>query len=101
MIDFKKGDGLVPVIVQDSATAKVLMLGYMNEEAYTKTNQEKTMKSLSKLICITFHRPPNDNEIVKFKNGNKQDCRAENLEWIEKIQPRNIRSAFFSVSNCI
>lgn len=37
-LNFKKNaDGLVPVIVQDSATRKVLMLGYMNEEAYERT----------------------------------------------------------------
>lgn len=34
IVDFKKGSGLVPVIIQDSLTMKVLMLGYMNEEAY-------------------------------------------------------------------
>lgn len=33
----KTGDGLLPVIVQDSRTLKVLMLGYMNEEAFDKT----------------------------------------------------------------
>ncbi len=36
-IDFDKGNGLVPVIVQDALTKKVLMLGYMNEEALSKT----------------------------------------------------------------
>lgn len=36
-IDFKKMNGLVPAIVQDSVTKTVLMLGYMNEEAYNKT----------------------------------------------------------------
>lgn len=36
-IDFKKMDGLVPAIIQDAATQKVLMLGFMNEEAYKKT----------------------------------------------------------------
>ena len=37
-LDFRKNaDGLVPVIIQDSATRKVLMLGYMNEEAFGKT----------------------------------------------------------------
>ncbi len=36
-IDFDKGDGLVPAIVQDASTGKVLMLGYMNREAYEKT----------------------------------------------------------------
>ena len=33
----KTGDGLLPVIVQDACTLKVLMLGYMNEEAFDKT----------------------------------------------------------------
>lgn len=36
-IDFSKGGGLVPAIVQDAVTRKVLMLGYMNEEAYKLT----------------------------------------------------------------
>lgn len=34
-IDFNKNaDGLVPAIIQDASTQKVLMLGYMNEEAF-------------------------------------------------------------------
>ena len=36
-IDFEKGDGLVPAIVQDAVTHRVLMLGYMNAEAYQLT----------------------------------------------------------------
>ncbi len=36
-IDFNKGDGLVPVIIQNDKTLQVLMLGYMNEEALAKT----------------------------------------------------------------
>ena len=36
-IDFAKGDGLVPVIVQDAASARVLMLGYMNSSAAAET----------------------------------------------------------------
>ena len=39
-INFNKSDGLVPVIVQDKVSLQVLMLGYMNEEAFTKTKQE-------------------------------------------------------------
>jgi phosphoribosyl-ATP pyrophosphohydrolase/phosphoribosyl-AMP cyclohydrolase len=39
-IDFKKySDGLVPAVVQDYKTNKVLMLGFMNEEALQKTEQ--------------------------------------------------------------
>lgn len=36
-IDFDKMGGLVPAIIQDNETQKVLMLGFMNEEAYQKT----------------------------------------------------------------
>ncbi len=36
-IDFSKMNGLVPAIIQDNETNKVLMLGFMNEEAYQKT----------------------------------------------------------------
>lgn len=36
-IDFKKGNGLVPAVIQDYESKQVLMLGYMNEEAYKAT----------------------------------------------------------------
>ncbi len=39
-IDFNKSDGLVPVVIQDEQTLEVLMLGYMNQEAYDKTVKE-------------------------------------------------------------
>lgn len=47
-IDFDKGDGLVPVIVQDSITRQVLMLGYMNAEAYEQTSQTKKVTFFSR-----------------------------------------------------
>ncbi len=36
-IDFEKNNGLVPAVIQDATTKNVLMLGYMNKEAYEKT----------------------------------------------------------------
>jgi phosphoribosyl-AMP cyclohydrolase len=36
-LDFTKLDGLVPAVVQDAASGRVLMLGFMNEEAFRKT----------------------------------------------------------------
>lgn len=39
-VDFNKEGGLVPAVVQDFSTGKVLMLGYMNEEALEKTRAE-------------------------------------------------------------
>lgn len=49
-IDFEKNNGLVPVIIQDQKTKNVLMLGYMNEEAFaiTKETKKATFFSRSK-----------------------------------------------------
>jgi len=41
MLDFDKMGGLVPAIIQDSETKTVLMLGFMNKEAYDKTIETK------------------------------------------------------------
>src|SRR5215203_6306664 len=48
-IDFGKYPGkLVPVIVQDNITSKVLMLGFMNNEALNKTNETKLVTFYSR-----------------------------------------------------
>lgn len=48
-IDFKKNpDGLIPAIIQDISTKNVLMLGYMNEEAYQKTIESKKVTFFSR-----------------------------------------------------
>ncbi|MDO4229306.1 MAG: bifunctional phosphoribosyl-AMP cyclohydrolase/phosphoribosyl-ATP diphosphatase HisIE [Capnocytophaga sp.] len=47
-IDFNKSGGLVPVIIQEETTLKVLMLGYMNQEAYEKTLAEQKVTFFSR-----------------------------------------------------
>lgn len=48
-MNFKKSaDGLIPAIIQDACTNKVLMLGYMNEQAFEKTKQEKRVTFFSR-----------------------------------------------------
>jgi phosphoribosyl-ATP pyrophosphohydrolase/phosphoribosyl-AMP cyclohydrolase len=47
-IDFNKTGGLVPVVIQDAQTLEVLMLGYMNQEAYDKTVAEKVVTFFSR-----------------------------------------------------
>ena len=47
-IDFSKGNGLVPVVIQENNTLQVLMLGYMNEEAFDKTRKEKKVTFFSR-----------------------------------------------------
>lgn len=46
--DFNKANGLVPVIVQDAISLEVLMLGYMNEEAFRQTLVEKKITFFSR-----------------------------------------------------
>jgi phosphoribosyl-ATP pyrophosphohydrolase/phosphoribosyl-AMP cyclohydrolase len=47
-IDFDKDKGLVPAIIQDYSTNKVLMLGFMNQEAFEKTQKEKRVTFFSR-----------------------------------------------------
>ena len=52
-LDFNKMGGLIPAIIQDSCTGKVLMLGFMNEEALAKTQEMEKLLSLvvQKIDC--------------------------------------------------
>jgi len=47
-IDFNKGNGLIPVIIQDALTHEVLMLGYMNRESWQKTLETKKVSFWSR-----------------------------------------------------
>ena len=47
-INFEKQNGLVPAIIQDNVTRNVLMLGFMNEEAYKKTLMTKRVTFYSR-----------------------------------------------------
>lgn len=47
-MNFDKNTGLLPVIIQDEQTLEVLMLGYMNQEAFDKTSAEKVVTFFSR-----------------------------------------------------
>jgi len=47
-LDFNKAGGLIPAVVQDAVTEKMLMIGFMNEEAYQKTIESKTVTFYSR-----------------------------------------------------
>jgi len=84
-LDFNKGDGLVPAIVQDSATLKVLMLGYMNEQALKQTQEtgKVTFFSRSKQRLWTKGETSgNYLELVSIK----ADCDADAL--LVKARPQ-------------
>ena len=52
-LDFEKMNGLIPAIIQDNYTQKVLMLGFMNKEAYEKTMEtgKVTSSAVPKTAC--------------------------------------------------
>jgi phosphoribosyl-ATP pyrophosphohydrolase/phosphoribosyl-AMP cyclohydrolase len=47
-LDFEKLGGLVPAVIQDDKTSKVLMVGFMNEEAFEKTKETKKVTFFSR-----------------------------------------------------
>lgn len=47
-LDFEKLDGLLPAVIQDNATGQVLMLGFMDQEAYAKTLEEQVVTFYSR-----------------------------------------------------
>jgi phosphoribosyl-ATP pyrophosphohydrolase/phosphoribosyl-AMP cyclohydrolase len=47
-INFDKGNGLIPAVIQDNNTLQVLMVGFMNKEALEKTENEKTVTFFSR-----------------------------------------------------
>ena len=47
-LDFNKSDGLLPVIIQDHGDGRVLMLGFMNEEAFARTVQSGAVTFFSR-----------------------------------------------------
>lgn len=72
----KNNDGLVPAVIQDVKTKQVLMLGYMNEEAYQKTIEEKqvTFFSRSKQRLWTKGEESGNNlELIDLKLDCDQD----------------------------
>ncbi len=87
-IDFSKnGDGLVPAIIQDFKTKQVLMLGYMNHEAYTKTIDTKKVTFYSRTknrLWTKGEESGNFLNLVSIKN----DCDKDTLlVYVDPVGP--------------
>jgi len=67
-IDFEKTGGLVPVIIQDEQTLEVLMLGYMNQEAYDKTVQENIVTFYSRSKNRLWTKGETSSNFLHVKN---------------------------------
>lgn len=78
-IDFKKySDGLVPAIIQDAYTGKVLMLGFMNEEAFNKTNELQKVTFFSRSKNRLWVKGEESGNYLLLK-GIKADCDNDTL----------------------
>jgi len=64
----KSPDGLLPAIIQDSITGKVLMLGYMNAEAYQKTMTNKIVTFFSRSKQRLWTKGETSNNFLNVKN---------------------------------
>ncbi len=83
-LDFKKGDGLIPAIVQDARTNKVLMLAYMNEEALAKTQAEGKVTFFSRSKNRLWTKGETSGNFLNLVSI-KEDCDKDTL--LLKVNP--------------
>lgn len=77
-VDWEKGEGLVPVIIQDIDTARVLMLGYMNEESLTKTFATKKVWFYSRSMGRLWMKGEESKNYLYFEDA-RYDCDGDVL----------------------
>lgn len=77
-LDFDKTGGLIPAIIQDSDTSKVLMLGYMNKEAYSKTVETGKVTFFSRTRNRLWTKGEESGHFLSV-NSIKADCDNDTL----------------------
>lgn len=77
-IDFEKMNGLVPAIIQDSVTKNVLMLGFMNKEAYQKTLSTKRVTFYSRTRKCLWTKGETSGHYLELVSM-KPDCDNDTL----------------------
>lgn len=78
IIDFEKGNGLVPVIIQDDRTQQVLMLGYMNQEALDLTKKDGRVHFFSRTKNRIWLKGETSENYLYVKSI-KEDCDSDAL----------------------
>ena len=97
--DFSKQDGLVPAIVQDATTGDVLMLGFMNEEAYQATRASGDVTFFSRSRQKLWRKGEQSGHTLRVREM-RIDCDADAvLVRVDPIGPgvchEGYRSCFF------
>lgn len=83
-LDFAKAGGLIPAIIQDVLTNKVLMLGFMNEEAYEKTQAEGVVTFFSRTKNRLWTKGETSGNFLNVKEI-RVDCDQDTL--LIKVEP--------------
>jgi len=85
MLDFEKMGGLIPAIIQDASTKNVLMLGFMNEEAYQKTLETKHVTFWSRTRNTLWTKGETSGNFLNLVDM-KVDCDNDTL--LVKVHPQ-------------
>jgi len=83
-IDYNKNNGLVPAIIQDASTNKVLMLGYMNEDALKKTIDTNLVTFFSRSKQRLWTKGEESGNVLNLV-AIKLDCDSDTL--LVKVNP--------------
>ncbi|MFN2268575.1 MAG: phosphoribosyl-AMP cyclohydrolase [Desulfonatronovibrio sp.] len=98
--DFAKGNGLLPAIVQEHDTGEVLMLAYVNEEAWEKTLETQEAHYFSRSRNCIWHKGGTSGHVQKIKEI-RVDCDYDTILYkVEQIGGaachKGYKSCFFS-----
>jgi phosphoribosyl-AMP cyclohydrolase len=98
-LDFKKLDGLVPAVIQDAGTGEVLMLGFMNAEAYAATRASGEVTFFSRSRNKLWRKGEQSGHVLRVREI-RVDCDADALlVRVDAVGPgvchEGYRSCFF------
>ena len=98
-LDFDKLDGLIPAIVQDARTGEVLMLGFMNEEAYAETRSTGAVTFFSRSRGKLWRKGEQSGHLLRVREM-RVDCDLDTiLVRVDPVGPgvchEGYRSCFF------
>jgi phosphoribosyl-AMP cyclohydrolase len=98
-VDFEKGNGLVPAIIQDERSGDVLMLGFMNAESLEETERSREVVFFSRSRNRLWKKGESSGHVLRVREI-RVDCDADALlVRVEAVGPgvchEGYRSCFF------
>jgi phosphoribosyl-AMP cyclohydrolase len=98
-LDFKKLDGLIPAVIQDAGTGEVLMLGFMNAEAYAATRASGEVTFFSRSRNKMWRKGEQSGHVLRVREI-RVDCDLDTiLIRVDAVGPgvchEGYRSCFF------